>query len=504
MTSQVLGANVVITLMDANDNIIDPDQIPRFYISQQRQGTSIVSDYVTLTNESPGPFQQILDALTPYKEIAAGLASFVSGEPNFGSLSEIFTGFRDAIFGDQSNLNDQVSKFITKAMTIDIPYPHPSGLRKIKLHSTGSANDRWLLPNLEPNPETHETIFPGVSQRAGLLYVYENAGTEMIFDLEQIAQGQFWKVFFINDGENNRFFPIMYGFRDGDCAVVLVVNLRFIRYNWAPEIKTGIRSPQPSQLPDSVFVDQTAESYMDGYLPPNASIQFSEVEESHVVRWKNGRVSFGYNDLPQDNLQLYAKSDSVRLKYPGLGALRNWGIELEVESSPNLQGLPIYQFTRSSLYERPNSEGDSLLTQDIPGSILVPGVAYTFDLIIKDGDNSRRGIRRKVIKVMNPELLINSVTPCIIRRGEKVVLQGEFGYFFPPLDTAPSGTRPDAMLESVEVGDETVSWERRGKELVIGPITHGGVISLKFRDSTLITSTQNISFINEPPVRNVD
>jgi len=490
MTDNVSGAGVWIELLDESGQAINPDEHPSLYLGQERDGRTIYMSprWVSVTNDSPGPFDQVTQALAPYIRIAQGLAGFVSGDPDLGSLGNIFSGFRDAVVGGQSALGD-VTKFVRNEMTLTVPYPHPSRLSKIKLHSAGESDQMWVLPDLLPAPGTYETRIPGVRQNVSGPAAYANATTVMEFDLERIAQGEHWKAFFFNDGENERFFPILYWFRSGECAVLLVVKLRFIRYNWAPEIKTGVGVADFSHGPSSVFVDPEADSVREYPLPSGASSEITEMQSCRVIKWQNGKVSLGYDDNPLDNLTIYAVSRSVRLRYRALGSQRNWGVVLEVDSPQNLQGFPIYVSRLLPHINQPNSEPDQNLTQEIPGQLLMPGVNYTFDIIIKDGDPNRRFVRRKILNVVNPQLSITSITPLTIARGGKVVIQGEFGYDGPPGDVGAPGF---SILQSVEVGSEIVPWERRGQELVVGPIHLGGIVRLKFWDSSTVTSAQRV------------
>ncbi len=371
-----VSGDVHITLVDANESVINPDQHPTLYPPfVQRDGSSF---YLSgdLTSDSPGILQQIAQALAPYQRIVEALASFVSGQPDLASLGNLFNGFRDAVFGAQTS-GGEFSKFLMKEITLTIPYPHPSGLRKLRLVSGGGSDFAWVLPDFQPDSQDISRLIPGVKQRVWPLELYWNGISHMDFDLETIAQGPYWKAFFFNDGDDDRFFPIMYWWTSAHdkLALLFVVKLRFVRYNWAPEIKTQVAVSGP-WVASSVFVDPNADSVRDGYRPTGASSEINQEQAIRILRWKNGQVSLRYDDVPSTGLSIEAISNSMRLRYPALGSQRNWGVELQVNPPPNLQGLQLPVIQKGSPPDRPNSEGYVILSQRIPGILLMAGSSY--------------------------------------------------------------------------------------------------------------------------------
>jgi hypothetical protein len=495
----IVGAQLWIDLRDASGSVINSAEHPGLYFGLDVEGNNISFPRpgISLTSDSQGFFNEIGEALAPYRTIVQGLASFVSGDPDLGDVANIFIGLKEAVFGARARLGG-VEKFVSNEMTLTMPYPHPSGLSKIIVRSGGLAQQRWVQPTLVSDPQTNETIFPGVKQRTSALDHYINGQTRMEFDLERIAQGPYWKAFFFNDGENERFFPIMYWFREGEVAVLLVLKLRFVRYNWAPVITTGVSGASSFYGTSSVFVDPEADSVRDGYPVPNgASTEATEMQSCQVIKWRNGNVSLGYRDNPMDKLRIYSRSHSRRLRYPALGSQRNWGVELEVEPPLNLRELiPIYTVDPSPHFNQPNSEPDQVLAQEIPGQFLMPGHSYMFDIVIKDGDPNKKRVRRKLLNVENPQLSITSITPLSILRDGKVVIQGEFGYYSPPGEFGGGGV---GMIDSVFVGEERVPWAQtgaQGEEVVIGPITKGGPVILSFKDGSIVTSIKSVGIRN--------
>jgi hypothetical protein len=469
---------------------IDPRQHPWLYFEQGGTRVGGVGTELSLeaavTNQDPSVFQQIGQALAPYVHIAQGLAGFVTSQ-GLGSLGDIFTGFEQAL-SSHAGL-DGVTRFVTGEMTLTAPYPHPSGLRRVMLRSQGNAVNQWILPDLSPDLSDN-TALPGVKQRVWPVQAWSNGLTHMYFDLHVIAQSPYWRVFFINDGSrDDRFFPITYWWVNRACAVVLFVKLKFVRYNWAPEVRTTAASAW-----STIFVDGKAASVQDGYRPSDASTDLTEERDFDVILWKNGKVSWSYDEPPQEALEISALSQSRRLKYPGVGTNQNWGIDLDITLPPALQDqIPLKVIRNIPRSAEPNSEDSASVTQSVPGQALAPG-NYAFDILIRD--NAVKATRRKLLRVYNADLRIAAIEPTNIQRGGRVRVKGQFGFYIPPELGAPA----EAMLKTVTVGGKPVPWERVGADLLLGPIDRGGRVTLSFWDSSVVESTDSI-VIQGPPIK---
>lgn len=481
--NEIIGAQLSANFIGENGLVIDANEHPFLYENQ-----ILRTESVTIRSEDSF-WTDIQDVLRGYINMATGLANLVGGEPSLGGVRDFFNGFRDAILRVDNGLSG-VKKFVHKEMTVVIPYPHPSGLKKVILRSHGNCNGpKSVLPRF---PNSGPPI-PGVNQVNNTEFY--NGGTKTDLDLEEIAQSDYWKAFFFNDGENDRLIPFTYSYRDGECAVLLGAKLKFVRYNFAPEIRTDIAGfPSPPYEKSQIFVHPHCKSVEQGYLPEGASKDVDDSRELEIVKWRNGSVSLNHNSIPARTLSLTALSRSTRIKWPDLGSRNFWGIEFSIDPPSS---LPVPQQDTVFLDPpgQPNTEQGVKLIQPIPGEILEAGSSYPFKININDGD-LYAAERKWILKVVDRQLKISSIAPLSIRRGGKVTLRGEFG-FYEEREFGP----PQSMLHSVLVGDEHVSWKRSFQQgvpvLIIGPITSGGPITLRFNDSSRVISKEAIQ-IHKP------
>lgn len=479
---EIKGARVEVSYLNENNSWISKLRHPLLYDDQVLE-TELIS-----IDDETSLLDDLEASLAPWVRLSSGLYNMISDERSLDGFRDIVGGLKDTITNQNQRFND-IKKFRSTQLIVEVPYPHPSGLKKIRILSMGFAQSRYVSPD-------HHLLkkLPG--------FIVENSVWEknwgqidITIDLDEITKTSYWKSYFVNDNNSEKYIPFIYSYKDGHCGVLIFILLKIRRYNVSPVIRFGLNL---GGISDYSFVHPQIENIKDGYNIKNHSKSLHESTELEIIKWKDDRYSYGYKLRPIEEFKLSADSVSNRLRFDDKGSYNKWGAKLNITLDKSKNSfLKLPEIRLSSNIKHENFENNIHVNQTIKGRDLNVGESYPFRIEFQDG-NLMKVVRLIILKIVKPNLNIQFMRPRRIKSKGYITLKGEFGFCSKNYIDDSNSYTVSSMLKSVKVGDYSTNFKfvNDNKNRVrIGPIKNPGPVTLYFNDSSKIKSPKTINII---------